>query len=343
MKINAFGLDIGTTSMKVVWLEEEKKQVKVLAALQAPTPAKGMQSESPFDQEEMAQAIRNLVTDAKINTKYVHVALADSQVFTKVVEMPVLSEKELASAIYWEAEQYIPAPLPTMTLDWKVLRKEQKDKEQKMQVMLVGAQTALIQRYKNIIELAGYSIVTMETEILSVLRAIVSSDAFPTTLLIHIGALSTSLAIIQKGIIVFTYSIPLGGIAINRAIASDFGFSVTQAEEYKKIYGISDESLGGKIGKAIEPILMSMLTEVKKAIAFYAEKYKEDSQIHQVILSGGSAKLPGIDVFFVQNTNIETVLANPWRAQNIQNVPPPALESAQAFTIGVGLALKDDE
>src|SRR5664279_5513705 len=107
MKSNSFGLDIGTSSIKVVWLNREKNSYVYNSAMKTLTAAQGMQSESPFDQQEMAQQINKLVIDAKITTNNVNVALPDMHVFTKVIDMPVISEKELASAIYWEAEQYI--------------------------------------------------------------------------------------------------------------------------------------------------------------------------------------------------------------------------------------------
>lgn len=341
-----FGLDIGTSSIKAVWLSTDKNQVTFNSCVSTPTPVKGMNSESDLDQEEMAIAIRKIIQDGKIRVKDVNIALPDSMVFTKVIDMPVLSEKELSSAIYWEAEQYIPAQLSTMTLDWRVLRTITLPQEgERMQVLLVAAATSLIQRYQAILDLAGLHPVSVETEILSVIRAVVPSSATDATVMIvNMGALSTSLAIVQKGTVVFTYSIPLGGTAINRAIASDFGFSIQQAEEYKKVYGITDQNLGGKIGKAITPILGSMLSEVKKAMVFYNNRYKSESPVNQIILSGGSAQLPGIDLFFVQNVGLETAIANPWKTYAVKNVPDSVIATGGAeFTIAFGLALKGYE
>lgn len=343
MANSVFGLDIGTSSIKAVWLTTNKDQVEFNSCAITPTPSKGMNSESNLDQEEMAIAIRKVVTDGKIKVKDVNIALPDSMVFTKVIDMPVLSEKELSSAIYWEAEQYIPAQLSTMTLDWHVLRKITLPQEgERMQVLLVAAATTLIKRYQAILDLAGLHAVSIETEVLSVVRAVVPPVVSEATLLvINIGALSTSLAIVQNGTVVFTYSIPLGGTAINRAIASDFGFSIQQAEEYKKVYGISDQNLGGKIGRAITPILSAMLSEVKKALVFYNNRYKSESPVNQVMLSGGSAQLPGIDLFFVKNVGLETAIANPWKTYNVKNTPKAILDSGGVeFTIAFGLAFK---
>ncbi len=344
MKNKVFGLDIGVTSVKVVALHREGKGLFYDASMSYPSPSKGMLSESPVDQEEMAQTIRKVVLDAKIEAVSANVALPDNQVFTKVVEMPVLSDKELSSAIYWEAEQYIPASLDTMTLDWKILRRQpEAQTEPKMQVLLVAAQNAVVGKYQNVLSMAGFTINAVETEILSVIRGVLLSGSTQTVFIINVGALSTSIAIVQEGIIIFTYAIPLGGIAMDRSIATDFGFTPAQAEEYRKIYGISDKNLGGKIGKAVEPVLSSILSEVKKAISFYQDKHKNDTPLTQVLLSGASASLPGIDLYFAQNTGIETVIANPWKLLGISNVPPEVMSNGPEYAIAVGLAMKEYE
>lgn len=344
MKNAIFGLDIGITTMRVCWLSSDKKNKKYLSALSTATPSKGVTSESPFDHQELAAVINKLVIDAKITTNNVSIALPESRVYTKVIDMPNLSEKELSSAIYWEAEQYIPAPLDTMTLDWSILRKPKSgDPANKMQVLLVAAPVTVIKRYQNIIELAGLSIAGIETEILSVIRSLVADEHFPTSLIMNIGALSTSLSIVQNGSIVFTYIIPLGGIALTRAIASDFGFALPQAEEYKKIYGLMDRDFGGKISKAIQPVLSSMAAEVKKAINFYNDKYKNESPIVQLLLTGGSASLAGLGSYFVQNVGVETVIGNPWKTLNIQDVPAELEPRGPEFAVSIGLALKEYE
>ncbi len=344
MNKQSFGLDIGATSIKLCWLDGQKGAFILKAASISPAPAKGMMSQSALDEEEMAQGIAKAAKDAGIETKFVNVALPENQVYTKVLEMPSLSDRELASAIYWEAEQYIPVPLPNITLVWNVLKRPNiPSQTEKMQVLMVGAPTILINKYQKIIKMAGFEINGMETEILSTLRSIILDETFPNSLIVNIGAVSTSFAIVRSGIMVFTYSMSIGGAAINRAIATDFGLTSQQAEEYKRVYGVSGKSLGGKIGKATEPILNSILSEIKKSIAFYSQKYKDDSPIRQIILSGGTAKLPGIEIFFANNSGIETAIANPWKVLASQQMPKEILDNASDYTIAVGLAMRDYE
>jgi len=340
---NSFGLDIGTQYIKVVQLSKDGKNVSLRSCLSVPLPGSGMVSESSFDLEEVAQTIRKLVNDANINTNNVHTALPDSSVYTKVVEIPQLSDKDLQAAIYWEAEQNIPAPLATITLSWQMLRKRETATDSLMDVFLVGAPTNLVKKYQNVLEMAGLTPLSLETEIISVVRSLGLTPNSPTTLIANISGFSTALAIVQKGLLVFTYAIPLGGMAINRAISTEFGFSDQQAEEYKRVYGVADKQVGGKIAHAIEPILQSMSTEMRKAVAFYNGKYLTPIDIQQVILAGPTGVLPGIDLFFVQSLGIETVTANPWKMCNIGNVPENVMNTSTDYSLAVGLALKDYE
>lgn len=340
MNDKTFGLDIGSTSIKAVFLSQEKDAYLLRAAGSIPTPLKGMLSDSPIDQETMAKAIRTLIAEAKITSKFVNVSLPENRVYTKVVEMSILSDKELATAIYWEAEQSIPVPLNEITFDYTVLRRPEKMEEgTNMQVLLVGAPTQIIDKYNEILTLSGLTTVSIETELLSIIRAL-SSINLPTSIIVSIGAVGTSLAIIREGIVVFTYFIPIGGVAITRSIASDFGFEISSAEQYKQTYGYSSSEFEGKIGKSILPILNSILTEVKKAISFYTEKYQQDAPISQIILSGGTAKLPGINSFFVKNSGIETITGNPWKVVGSQQIPKEMLENGPYYSVVIGLAMK---
>jgi type IV pilus assembly protein PilM len=344
MKSSTFGLDIGTSKIKAVWLNREKDVISYNSALSVDTPSPGIQSESPFDHQELAQKINKLIYDAKITETKVSISLPENHVFTKVIEIPPLTEKELSSAIRWEAEEHIPAPIDTMSLAWSILKRPRSNtNEQKMQVLLVAAPNQLIKKYQSILELAGLSIVAIETETLAIVRGVFRDPNPPTSIIMNMGSLNTSLSIVQGGAIIFNYSIPLGGIALTRAIASDFGLNISQAEEYKKTYGLSDKNLGGKVAMAIEPIFTNILTEVKKAIGFYNERYKNESPLTQILLAGGSAGLPGIDVYFVKNIGLETVIANPWKMLNIVGAPVSLQNSGSEYTIACGLALKEYE
>lgn len=341
---NPFGLDIGSTTMKLVSLIKSHEKISLDAAVTAPVPPKGMISDSILDMEEMSQAIKSAVEKAQIKGRSVNVALPETNVYTKVIEMPILSDKELSSAIYWEAEQYIPVPLPSVRLVWTVLyRPKHYTPQEKMQVLMVGAPTSIIKKYQQILGSAGLEIAAMETEIVSIVRAVAyGQTTLPPSLIVNIGSISTSLAIVKDSIMVFVFSVPTGGKALSKAISVDFGVSEEEADKYKMAYGVLGEGPANKLGKATKPILSSIILEIKKALAFYSQRYPKEKAVKQILLTGGTAKLPGIESFFAQESGIETAIANPWRNILGNSAQKELLANAPDYATAIGLALRDD-
>jgi len=78
-------------------------------------------------------------------------------------------------------------------------------------------------------------------------------------------------------------------------------------------------------------------------MAYYTDKFKNDAPISQVILTGGTSLLPGIDLFFVKNTSIETVIGNPWKSFAVTGVTRDLLDQGPRFSVAVGLAMRTDD
>lgn len=339
MALNFFGLNIGSTTIKAVQIAKSGNKRKLLACGMISSAEKGLLSE--MEPAEIAVYVKSLLKDVKIGTKLVNTSLSEARIFTRMIEIPLISEAELNSAMKWEAEQYVPLPLSEVTLDWQILSKPQKI-EDKMTVLLVAVPNNVINKQLKILELSGLEPVCLETEITAIARILIWNypDA-PTTLLVNLGALSTDLIILRKNIIVFTHSISSGGIALARAVAQDLGFEVEQAEEYKKVYGLEKNKLEGKIFKAIAPVFNLIINEIKRSIEFYRQKDPENS-IKRLVLSGGTAKLPGLAVYLAKIFGLEVQIINPW--QNIEREEklfPNIEEDAPFYTAAVGLALKD--
>lgn len=332
-----FGVDIGTSSIKVVEANRDKNGFQLIASGEIPAPLHNVLSESDVDHELIASTIRKLVESSKINTKMVNAALPENQVFTRLIEMPSLTDKELASAIRWEAEQYVPLPAEQVSLDWEV---QHQDKEKnRMEVLLIGAPTNLISKYQKILSLAGLEIVVLETELVAASRVLIDETSVPT-LVVDIGANTTDMGIVESEGIFGTYSLPTGGNALSRAISTEFNLDINQAEEYKKTYGLSNEAFEGKISLALKPILDSLIAELKKAMSFYQSKSQNRGEIKRIILSGGGAKLVNLPVFLTNSLNLEIEIANPWK--RFSSPPPQKLqEEAPLFSIAVGLAIRE--
>lgn len=341
MKIDHFGLDIGSTYIKVAKFRKSGSGLEAESIGVGPAPERGISSDSQTDLATLSQYVKEVVTQAGIKSQEVAVCLPDDQVYTKIIDMPPLSERELSASLKYEMEQYIPLPLDQVRTDWQVLGTSNKDGRQVTSIFLVAAPLALLDKYEKVIEQAGYAATIIETEMISVYRSLFPLLYNPApSIVLHMGALTTSISVVKNGVIILVFTIDRGGLAITRAISADLGIDLSQAESFKKVYGLNKETFEGKIGRSLFPILESITGDVRKAILMYKEKHNNE-EINQIILSGGTALLPGIDVYFTNQLNIQVVLGNAFKIYNISKIPDELMREAASFNAVVGLGVKD--
>lgn len=350
-----FGLDIGSNSIKVVELNKRDGRYYLKTFGYHPAPPGAIFSESEQDQKELSKVIRDVVKESHIESHNVITAFPESLVFTRVIEIPAVSEKELASAIEWQAEQYIPMPLSEIKLSWMVLDKETFAQSQKsndarkpqIKVLLVAAPNTLIQRYIKTMRDAGITPIALETEIVAIGRSLTAtySGESPTTLLMSIGASTTDLAVVSGGVIQFTRSIGTGGTALARSISQELGFDMNQAEEYKKAYGLMEDQLEGKIMQVMKPVFDVIVGEVERAIMYY-QTHNQGDTVKRIVLTGGTAQLPNLVVFLATELGLEVQIGNPWENISVSDQlksKTDQLENQVTYSVAVGLAMRDEE
>lgn len=340
------GLDISPSSIKLVQLQPDVNGFSLVSVGKAPTPQGSLYSESELDQRNLAQSVANLFKETKASSNAVSVSLLESQVATKIIEMPVLSDNELASAIKWEAEQYIPWPINDVSMDWQVVRRPNggpTSADSKMQVLLVVAPTALVNKYVKILRMANLEIVSVETEVLSIARGVFLSDtSAPTTMVLDMGSISTNICIVEEGVMIFSRTIATGGISLTRAVSSELALDFNQAEEYKKTYGLDRTKLNGRVADSIKPIYDVVINELKRAFSYY-QTLRPGNGIKRIVVSGGSARLPGA-VFYIaeQLSDVEIQIADPWKNIKLpQKLFYDPRSEGSVYTTAVGLAMKD--
>jgi len=331
-----FGLDIGSHSIKVAQVKREKDIWQLLAIGRSPTPPKGLESEAEADLVEVATVIKQLLVEARIASRQVVVALPEAKVATKVLSVPKMKEEELLTALKFEAEAFVPFPLDEANLDFQILEEGKSE----MRVMLVAAPKRLIDKYLQVLFLAGLTPQALETEMMALVRGVVPDD-FPPCLVVDFGAETCDLAMVENGKIFSTRSLPTAGEAFTRALAGALSLEEIQAEEYKKTFGLTEE-LESKVQKSLLPILEVVATEMKKTLQSYAEERKDG--LRKIILSGGSAGLPEMASLLAQKLGLEVALADPFFKLTFDKSHVSDLtEEGTIFSVAIGLAERQIE
>src|SRR5437868_2481106 len=117
-----FGLDIGTTAVRLVQLRGSGNGPKELLKY-AYIPLEGSlaMSDSKADQQKLGQAVRTLVNQARLSTRNVAVGIPSARVFTTVADVDRLGSGEMAQAIRYQADSLIPTPLAESKIDWALI------------------------------------------------------------------------------------------------------------------------------------------------------------------------------------------------------------------------------
>ncbi len=334
------GLDIGSKTIKIVELQKAGEGYNLVAS--GIVGYSGTSVEKIIDDQELAslgQVIRKLHDEAGISSKDVAISLPEPQVFTRAIKFPMLTDAEIASAVKWEAEQYIPIPVAEAVVQHTILARNEKATPPEVLILLVAAPRGVVEKYTKVIQFAGLNPVIIETELIATTRALAPSGRI--AIIVDLGAASTDIAIAKDGLLSFSRSIPIAGEAFTRAVSQGLGVSGAQAEEYKKTYGLEPAQLEGKVKGSLDPVVRLVVDEIKKAISFYQSEEKGDAP-SAVIISGGTSGLPQLTQTLSSQIGLEVVIANPFGRVRVDNDTATKLAPyAPLYSVAVGLAMRE--
>jgi type IV pilus assembly protein PilM len=328
-------LDIGTHTIKAI-AAKGSKQINIIKAIDIPNPLSLVIPQSDQETTQFSEMIANLLSDYKLDASDIRISLPESVIANKVIEVPVLTDAELASAIGWQAEQYIPIPKDDLSLEYQVLtRPDKKLPDAKMRVLLVASRKSFIEKLNNIFLDLGIEPTVMETQMFSVIRALNLQSNDPETLIVHMGASNLDLAVIANGLFDFIFSSKNGSQLLSNAIAQTFSLDLNQAENYKITYGLNPEQFEGKLVQVMLPMINNVVIEIRKALRYFSQLHPGQT-IKRVILSGGPAEMIGFSQYLMQQIETEVFLMDPF-AQAKGQIP----ESKQLhYTICMGLVMR---
>ncbi|KKQ24409.1 MAG: Type IV pilus biogenesis ATPase PilM [Candidatus Woesebacteria bacterium GW2011_GWA1_37_8] len=333
------GVDIGSKSIKIVELVKDGKGWRLKAS--GVVGFKGLAPEYAKDEKDLslvAEAIKKLYKEAKIGSKDVSISLPEHSVYTRTIKFPPLTDAEIASAVKWEAEQYIPIPLNEAILQHQIIERKENISPPHVSVLLVAVLREIVDKYAKVVDMAKLNLVSVETELMSIVRSLAIDEA--PVMIVDLGARSTDIAIAKNGQLYFSRSLQTAGEAFTRAIVQNLGIDETQAEEYKKTYGMNKTQLEGKIKSALEPVFRMVADEMKKAISYYQSSEQGESP-KSAILTGGSAAMPEVASVLTRLLGLEVVVGNPFSKVFVAPEAVNALAGyAPLYSVAVGLAMR---
>jgi type IV pilus assembly protein PilM len=348
------GLDIGTSSIKVVELKQEGGRVilDTYGAL-----ALGQYNEGGFigqvtnlSVEVLTKAVIDVLKETNITSTNVVLGIPSVSCIIFILQLPTeIEEKNLPVVIPSEAKKFIPVPLTDVSLDWYVLpRREDSGSETRvlsesgdaatMSVLVVATLNETLTKYTDVTQKAGLPVDSLEIEVFSHIRSIMTRELFPV-LIIDIGASKTKLTIVEHGIVETFRLVNKGSQDITLAISHGLEVSFEQAEHLKKENGLAPSAEYPHLLDAIKVQMASIFQEANSAILGYEKRYNKN--IGKIIFTGGGAMTRGLLEYAKQSFAAELTIADPFAKVEAPVFLGGVLKNTgPEFSVAIGLALK---
>jgi len=346
---SVIGVDIGSSSLKVVQLRKEhNKAILETYGELALGPYSGGEvgQATNLSTEQITQTLKDLLREAKVTTKNCGVSIPFSRSLLTLVNLPYRADPtEQKTIIELEARKYIPVPISEVQLDWFIVPDANPAQPSgdatkspvvngKVEVLLVAVHSNELLSLQSVITGAGLNASFYEIEIFSTIRAVVEEPVKPVMVL-DVGAASTKTYVVERGVVAFSHAINAGSQDITRAIAISSNVSIAKAEALKKEEGLKG---GGTLGSP-ELVFSRIFSEARRVLIQYEMEHKKS--ITSIVLTGGGGVTKELGSYAKNIFSIDVQVADPFIKTEAPAFMRPVLqEIGPEFAVAVGLALR---
>jgi type IV pilus assembly protein PilM len=342
-KRGVIGLDIGSSSIKLVELGESKNTYKLQNLGISPLPPEAIVDGALMDSVTIIDTIRELVNNTKTRTKDVITSVSGHSVIVKKISLPMMSEAELEESIQWEAERYIPFDINDVNIDFQIFGSSSENPEV-MDVVLVAAKKDIINDYVSVIIESGLNPVIIDVDAFAIenmLSVNYEVEKDETVAMANVGASITNINILKNNMTAFTRDIFKGGNQITEEIQRQLHIDYEEAEKIK---------VGSKIDAASQSIIQDVLKTASESLALeignsieFFQSTTTYEKINKLYLSGGGSKIKDFDIILQQQIGIPVEIVNPFKKieYSEKNFDLEYLrEIGPMMAVGVGLATR---
>ena len=340
-KKDVIGLDIGSSSIKMVELREGKNGYRLQNLAIAPLPPEAIVDGALMDSVTIIDTIRDLVASSKTRIRNAVASVSGHSVIVKKITLPLMTEAELEESVQWEAERYIPFDINDVNIDFQILGSSSENADV-MDVILVAAKKDIINDYVSVIMEAGLNPVLMDIDAFALENMLainyeIENDEIVA--LINVGASVTSINILKNNVSSFTRDVFKGGNQITEEIQRQLHVDHDEAEKIKA--GTQAEfSSQPVVQKVLKEAAESLSAEVRNSLEFFQSTTTYE-KIGKLYLGGGGSKLKDFDMVLQQDTGIPVEIINPFKKieYNGKDFDMEYLrEIGPIMAVGVGLA-----
>lgn len=340
-KKEVIGIDIGSSTVKLVQLKETKGTYQLLNLGIIPLPPEAIVDNTLMDSASIATAVKNLVTSLGIKIKDAACSISGNSVIIRKISLPTMSSEELEDQITWEAEQYIPFDINDVNLDFQILSPDSVDPA-RMNVLLVASKKDIINDYVGVFNEAGLQLAVVDVDSFAVQNAFeINHDSGPDEIvaLVNIGANVMNINVVKAGITLFTRDVQMGGNLYTDEIQKQLGVSSPEAESAKIL---AYETRSRALIDVLEKVNDTITQEIRRSLDFFNSTANDD-RITRIFLSGGCSKVYHLQESIADKLGLPVQKVDPFARlkYNDKEFDPEYLQEIAPFmAVTVGLAIR---
>ncbi len=342
---NLVGVDIGTSSIKVVQLKETRRGPRLVKLGYTALPRQTIVDGHVLNSQAVIEGLERAFSDAKIKTRDVALSISGQAVIIRKITVPMMTAAELDEQIQWEAEQHIPFDIKDVHVDYEVLRR--RPEAGQMDLLLVAAKREEVNDYVEIARQARLRPLVVDIDAFTVQNLFGFNRGLPpdmTFAIINVGASLASINIVSKGVSAFTRDIANGGNYITEQIQKQLGVPFEQAEEFKCQAALGGSGVTPQVGSIIDGVCDSIAGEIQRSLDFFHATSGE-AEMHRIYLTGGSSNLPQLLNAIGRRARVGVELIPPLEKIAVEgkDVNPQLLQSrAGQLSVALGLSMRKD-
>jgi type IV pilus assembly protein PilM len=339
------GLDITTSSVKLIELGLSGGQYRVESYSAEPTPPNSINEKAIVDAAAVGEAIKRAVKRAGARAKEVAVAISGDAAITKVIQMPrSLSPNELEGQVEMQADQYIPFPMEEVSFDFEVVGPSEKDPEM-LDVLLVATRTENVEQRVAACAAAGLTARIVDVEAFALENACrLLTHQMPdgglerVIAVVDFGASSTTFSVLRDLKVIYTRDFAFGGQQLTEEIMRTYGLSMEEAGRVKKEGGLPDNYQT----EVLDPFIDDMCQQVSRSLQFFLASGAGREQPEKILICGGCANIAGAAEVIKSRVGIDAEKGDPLGQMKLSSraKTQSVKKDATALLTACGLALR---
>lgn len=312
-------IDFGSKEIKVIEGKYSKNNLQIFKAISIPVESHFYKDGRILDKDMLSILLKDSLKENKISTDLAYGIINSSNIITREITIPKVPEKDIASIIGYQLDDYLPVDPEDYEVKHLLLRSKTEGEVEKLDILLIGVPKDMVVNHFELMKDAGLKPQVLDYQGNAMAKLLNYNGQINefyntrdlTIASIDIGYNSSKLTITNNGNIEVARVIDVGVETLHENLSSFFDYSLEDIEN--SVMEIEDVSVTReeftdqyRILNILRTTLFNLMEKVEMVFRYYNTR-EAGNTINFILLQGGLSNIKGMDNLFSNYFNIPSV------------------------------------